>query len=83
MKAFCDKFIQLPNGDTLRADTITAIRLGDADEGAGSSKSAMRWRVVVDYNYNSVALYANSKEERDHLAAKLRAELLPAVVKVR
>ena len=35
----------------------------------------MRWRVVVDYNYNSVALYANSKEERDHLAAKLRDTL--------
>ena len=74
------KFITLPNGDSIRSDTIYAVRLGDAAAPTFPGGSPMVPRVIVDFigggvHGNCTICFCETNEERDALAASIREQL--------
>jgi hypothetical protein len=88
------RFVLLPNGDRIRADTITAIRKGDA-QAATNYICAMVPRVIIDFGEcgriggwgggNSTICFCKTDDERDLLAAKiyLQCHQFPLAVRVK
>ena len=78
------KFINLPNGDAIRADVIFAVRLGDAIDATNNTRGFPP-RVIVDFgkydtgmgfmHANCVVCDCQTDEERDALAATIRKKL--------
>lgn len=79
-KQTMSKFIELPNGDTIRAESIIAIRMGDH-----LTMGKMLWecelapRIIVYFAAGTVVLNSELKcktvEERDKLAEEIKARL--------
>ena len=71
------KFITLKTGDKLRADIITAVRIGDAKP-ADDLCSEQKPRVIVDFHkdsINSIIINCETLLERDALAASIVDEI--------
>jgi hypothetical protein len=79
--------ILLPTGDKIRADDITAIRLGDAEPARKEyHMAAIAPRVIVDFGLNHsncIICYCKTSDERDALAARLYREWKGAVDEVK
>lgn len=75
------KFLKLKNGDVLRKDNITAIRLGDKTEAKGKHDcyNNQDWRVIVDFGdkvyHKCCVVLCDTREQRDELAARYLAEI--------
>jgi hypothetical protein len=71
--------IDLPNGESIRSDCITAIRLGDARPAISEYECNLKPRVILDFgagnHLNCVVLDCASVEERDALAKQIREQL--------
>ncbi len=68
--------LKLPNGDVLRADTVTAIRKGDSRvKGPNDWDCELKPRVIIDFicgdHGNCIVLDCESDKVRDELAASL------------
>lgn len=71
------RFINLKTGDKLRADVITAVRIGDAKP-ATDLCSEQKPRVIVDFHKdpkNSIVIYCETVSERDDLANSIMNEI--------
>lgn len=70
--------ILLPTGDKIRADEITAIRLGDAVPARKEyHMEAIAPRVIIDFglnHLNTIICYCKTNAERDALAIRLYRE---------
>jgi hypothetical protein len=77
------KFIKLRNGSSIRADTITAVRVADG-RFESPSECELYPRVIVDFVFadraNSIILNCATNEERDTLAASIMAEIKSEIV---
>ncbi len=68
--------LKLINGDVIRADTVTAIRKGDARaKGPNDWEYELKPRVIVDFTCgdhgNCVVIDCESDKERDDIVAEL------------
>ena len=75
------KFITLKTGDKLRADIITAVRIGDAKP-ATDFYGEQKPRVIVDFyknSRNSIVINCETLLERDALVASIVDEINDAL----
>ncbi len=76
-----NKFINFPNGDSIAADCIKAVRLGNfRPKGENAYESELKSRVIVDFTIgrdhsNCIILNCDSDAERDVLAKTIREQL--------
>lgn len=82
-------YIDLPTGDSIRADTIFAVRLGDAHPPAAMENFSLKPRVIIDFGLsqergfgfgrgghsNSIICDCDTVEERNALARSIRGQL--------
>ena len=76
-----DRFINLPNGDTIKSSSITAIRVGDAAPANEFCKVAMKPRVIIDFNHSCTICECTTNEERDILKSTIYNQCEPHFIR--
>jgi len=81
------KFLQFPNGERIRSDTITAIRLGDVvpADGSFAGSNEIPTRVIIDFGINHdnyIILNCKTDAERDRLAESIAKKIGTRVVPI-